>query len=808
MKNYKKFLELKEKLHKYAEGGKVKEDHDKKNLQALKSSFDKFIKEETIEKHADGGSILPNGGQAQETQQKQYQAKEYFGKGANGAGEGVANSMGIRMSDGGDVPQDDSYLSDFAKKLREAFKTPPPQAPKEETLEDKYKKIRQQNTERANGQRSSLDGYADGGSIPSDSANTASSLSPLLKESYADSEEKKKALKMATGGWTPEQVAKPPHIKGFPGVHAPLDTKMRLNIPRAPTIKIPKRLRSINEIRGYADGGFAANSGLTPEEYEQNNKDLSSQEQQIPPTSILESQYGPEEEDADKAAGMTSDAQIGLLDRINSALGDKSQDQRNLEGMTISKDDLGDDKNPWYANKEGVLEGMKDEGEDLAEPGKSELPASDETKRERPDSDKAIEDAFKAEQETSRQPAGEEAGPKSKDSEEPPYNPITALKDAQDRRDQSQMWNQLGAIAERGAAGYAGIKPTQQETFKENMQIAQQAVDDVKDRIKQQGDDPNSPISKSFKKYLAKFSGEPVDPSMTANAGKETLPLVFKDYEAKLMQQTRKDMLADKLEERNFESQEKRDADEKKYKFLADERKATSKEKALDRQSAAQLKTEEKQEQFDRKRLDALGKALTSETASSRSAFGRGANNIRSAEAIEALTEQYKGRFDQMDERQITELARSLDGLLSQGQSTVSGTTHLLPKTAVGNVSKIVEYLRNVPTGQQQGAFVKRMLETVGREKELAKDQIKRAQGKILGPYKETLKRRPEDAKDILGPHGLEFLIDDDGKQDASSKSDEKAPEKKIVKKGYNAKTNQTQLIYDDGSSEIKDGKI
>jgi hypothetical protein len=35
----------------------------------------------------------------------------------------------------------------------------------------------------------------------------------------------------------------------------------------------------------------------------------------------------------------------------------------------------------------------------------------------------------------------------------------------------------------------------------------------------------------------------------------------------------------------------------------------------------------------------------------------------------------------------------------------------------------------------------------------------------------------------------------------------EKKQTKKIIKRGYNKKTNQTQLIYDDGTSEIIEGQ-
>lgn len=553
-----------------------------------------------------------------------------------------------------------------------------------------------------------------------------------------------------------------------------------------------------------SDGGDVEDNSLAPTDYEEKLKELESQgikvgqvqgDEMPVSASKLESQYVPEEASAQNAVDLSVAGQDDVLGQIDQALGKSSDEKpsegRNLDGMTLSKDE---------ALKENELE----------EPGKAKLPdEEDASKRARPDSDKELEEAFASSIEKPKKSEEEARKPASIPEEKTPvpsFDPMTALKEAQDQRNSSEMWNQLGAISERGAAAWAGIKPTQQKAYETNIALSQQAVEDVKDRIKHQGDDPNSIISQNFRKYLEKFSGAPVDPNTTANSGKEILPMVFKDYEAQEASKTRKELLDQRLKERSEESHERQAAEEKKYKYLADERRWLEGEKSKDRDASNKLKTEEKQDQFDRKRLDKLGKELTAETASSRSAFGRGANNIRSAEAIQALTDQFKGHLDQMDERQITEVARSLDALLAQGQPTISGTVHLIPKTAVGNVAKIVEYLRNIPTGQQQGLFVKRMLETVDREKELAKDQIKRTQGKIMGPYMETLKRRPDDARDILAPHGLEFLIDSE-KKEAKSEESPKKEEKKVIKKGYNAKTNQTQLIYDDGSKEILDGR-
>jgi len=820
--------------------------------------------EKKDESKANGPRKYTDGGQVQESQQKQYQAKDYFGKGSNaGNSPATSNAQGVAMtmSEGG--------WADLAAKIREAFKTPPAPKPQKETQDEKYERIRKENQERAMGKRPSLEsmdsdynsetqykadggkiepsaidkeieehrkmiqtlgsepfvsnpnaaivrekyeqalknaymekhkqeGYSDGGSV---SANTVSSLSPLLKQTYAGSLKKKKknydeggevedsdiiypepdddeddimTAKLSAGGWTPEQVMKAPKPLKLPGVHAPTEKKYPLNIERAPRLRIPKRLKSLSFIKGYDDGGGVQKMDLG---------DLPMQVEGLP------YDYNAE----DKAAQPPLSNQE-LLSQIDDALGSEnkspeqeqpSQSPRKLEGMTLSKD-------------EALKENPEDEDAKLVNTlGKEDTEA---TKV----SDATTAGQLAKEDMGEEQPSEEQRTPQA-NVEPPSYDPIKALEDAQKARNRGQLFNQLGAISERTAAQMGGFKPIHQETYKENMAIAQQAVDDVKDRIKQQGDDPNSQISKTFKQYLEKFSGHPVDPNTTANAGKEILPLVFKDFEAKLANQTRKDLLAEKLAERTQEGQLRREAEEKKYKYLSEERKGLAEERAKDREAASQLKTEEKQDQFDRKRLDNLGKLLTSETASSRSAFGRGANNVRSAEAIEALADQFKGRLDQMDERQVTELARSMDALLSNGQPTISGTQSLVPKTAVGNIAKMVEYLRNIPVGQQQSAFVKRMLETVGREKELAKEQIKRAQGKILGPYKETLRRRPDDARDILEPHGLEFLLNPEEKQEAKPSEQ---PNKKVVRKGYNAKTNQTQFIYDDGTSEIKEGRL
>jgi hypothetical protein len=154
------------------------------------------------------------------------------------------------------------------------------------------------------------------------------------------------------------------------------------------------------------------------------------------------------------------------------------------------------------------------------------------------------------------------------------------------------------------------------------------------------------------------------------------------------------------------------------------------------------------------KRFSELNNKLTSEIASSRSAFGKAANVHRSAEAIETLVAGIPNPND-IDSRQIAELARSLDSMLAQGAATVSGSAHLIPSTASKDLAHIQEYLMGIPKGTQQGEFVKRMTETVKREKELARKQIAATGKKITAGYSDLQKRDPERWNEVMSAQGI-----------------------------------------------------
>lgn len=191
------------------------------------------------------------------------------------------------------------------------------------------------------------------------------------------------------------------------------------------------------------------------------------------------------------------------------------------------------------------------------------------------------------------------------------------------------------------------------------------------------------------------------------------------------------------------------------------ERRAERLETAKYRQATLSLAKSNALDEKMAKRASELNKALVEETASSRSPFGKAANIKRSAEAIEQLAAQIPNPND-LDSRQIKEIARSLDAMLSQGAATVSGTKGLVPSSLSGDINSIFEYVSNIPRGQKQGEFVKRMIETVKREKELAQTQIDKTKGKILGGYADVRKNKPELYQEILSRHNIEDTYEED----------------------------------------------
>lgn len=157
----------------------------------------------------------------------------------------------------------------------------------------------------------------------------------------------------------------------------------------------------------------------------------------------------------------------------------------------------------------------------------------------------------------------------------------------------------------------------------------------------------------------------------------------------------------------------------------------------------------------DTKRLDKVNKNMLSGTASSRGSFGSAAKNLQSIRNAEALLTGEKS-FNDLDSRQMVELARVLDRVLSGGAPTISGTEHLTPETAQGYVAKFMEKLSNKPEGMQQAEFVKRIAKTFEKEKKRAIQDIQNHQGEVLSGVNDIARRLDTDPAKIQLMNQLE----------------------------------------------------
>lgn len=149
-----------------------------------------------------------------------------------------------------------------------------------------------------------------------------------------------------------------------------------------------------------------------------------------------------------------------------------------------------------------------------------------------------------------------------------------------------------------------------------------------------------------------------------------------------------------------------------------------------------------------------LAEKLNGDIASGRSQVGRNTAMINQAEKIQAMIDKGREKGGLID-TQVYELAKALDNMLSTGGTTVSGTEHLIPKTARGDFSKFKQWLTGTPTSMGQDKFVDMMEELINREKNIAIEQRKKALQGITSGYGHLVKSDPERYLGILKQYDL-----------------------------------------------------
>lgn len=285
------------------------------------------------------------------------------------------------------------------------------------------------------------------------------------------------------------------------------------------------------------------------------------------------------------------------------------------------------------------------------------------------------------------------------------------------------------------------------EAFEGIIKDSQHYVQQLQQKMQFEQFDPNSDTSRSMRALAESALDKKIPSNVPASTLTKAMPFIQKAF------------LQDAIQKRQESILDKKSAEQEK---LLDKRLGASGDKTFNTD------------------LQKMGKAITAETASSRSAFGRAANTNASAEKLQALVANRNP--NDLSKREVYELARQLDSILSNGQATVSGADKLVPHTLIGNAEGMAEYVFNQVRGAQGGSFVTKMMETVAREKALANDQIQKTQGKILSPYKNLYKKDPEAVKFVLKSNGIpEDVYERENSQFASNSQTGPAPQKEAA---------------------------
>lgn len=303
-----------------------------------------------------------------------------------------------------------------------------------------------------------------------------------------------------------------------------------------------------------------------------------------------------------------------------------------------------------------------------------------------------------------------------------------ALKAAQDRAGLLGGFANLRDSHAGMAYALAGLDKPDKLVGGANMRkLADSIVPQYEKRVAFEKEDPNSAQSKGYRE-LAKSMGFEIKGAASAADLEKQFPQLANIYNQK-------------------EARSSRESEN-----------ALNREAALNgiRLKMSQMKDAkgEKLSEKDEDRLLKLNQQMNAPNmGSARNALGRNQLIINGADKIEALIKSAKNP-DQLTGRQVYEIAKSLDGMLSMGSPTISGTEHLLPKTLMSQLASGGEYMMNKPVGAKMGAFVNQMHELIAREREVAHSQIGAFKQQFMGGLPgDFTKRRQSDIDRLIKAH-------------------------------------------------------
>lgn len=369
--------------------------------------------------------------------------------------------------------------------------------------------------------------------------------------------------------------------------------------------------------------------------------------------------------------------------------------------------------------------------------------------------------------------------------------------------EQRRNANIMGGI-DRISAGIAGlgsnapIKATGQEAYQDMAKQADQGAKDYVLQKEQEKNDPNSPSSKSVRDYLKPMlSKMGMDPktldNMSAADIDKNFPMGMKMYEGEQNRISREQIM--KLKQQQMAQ--------------------SSADKMSEKQAAANKL------EFARfaNRLPTIGGAQANVLRGRANQASNIFNTFQlpadmSMDDVEKLDPK---QLDNAGRLLVTESSVELNKLLSGSGSPAQKTLEkIVPHNILMDRTKLQDYFQSKMNPAKQGEFAKEILKIAARVKKSASEELNSIAQKDLsrtGHFRDD-PALAEDYRRLLETNGFtdpdEYIEKMKSKQAGMTKSPSSGgpkPGKTVVKKGYNAKTNQTQFIYSDGSKEIVDGQ-
>jgi len=342
----------------------------------------------------------------------------------------------------------------------------------------------------------------------------------------------------------------------------------------------------------------------------------------------------------------------------------------------------------------------------------------------------------------------------------PTEGTVENLRKAQQARNLLKLGAGLQQAVELAGEALTGKKP-QLEIFQKQAQQAEQLVEDFKERVKQEKFDPQSDVSKQLRAFAKRFNITIPD-TMPASTVETIMPSILRAFEAEESRKQQKELQKERLE---TQKEIKRDTVQAK-------------------QEANKEKEEINKEKDDNRWVEKTSAFLTKSKQSDALSTVRKAKSLvdridaSSPNAINDITALYSliraldpGSVVREGEIALAQRARGLWGTVDTQLSQLGKNPRLLNKKVLIDIKNTLTQLHDI--GEKE---YKSMVEPFANQ---AKRRFKE------GWEERWIEVDPLSAKMIEQPKEM----------------------KTIVKRGYNPKTNQTELVYSDGSRELVSGR-